>query len=342
MLTLEYLRVILCILFIPATDHSAQRALCAPTAATRKLLYSRELLTATTIITNNSKKSKQIKALLALTNMRSKRMCVAAAPHLLLSLTLLLTLTLCCSTAYGWWGSEDSAAIVQRSKDDQIVFWEKEIKTLRQGEMQRALQKLYQKQAALTAAEAKQGFFYTKPEDKATIRLLDEDYRRSLIEVEQLKEQEQLMLAKLKPLYGVVSIQFAQEQKQTISDSIKLVQKVSYDNAWYSSLFSLREAESISDIIVGFIGQWLIGFIFMYPFAVLYYALWAAPWSVYAYTSGVADIVPAVVAYAVSVLVMCLPFIVLGAAFYCVWVVYKPQLQEAARRAQERRHPHYD
>ncbi|KPI84679.1 hypothetical protein ABL78_6273 [Leptomonas seymouri] len=273
--------------------------------------------------------------------MRPKRAFVAATP-LLLVMALLLSLTLYATSAYGSWSREDAMAVAKRSKDDQIRFWEREVQSLRHGEMESAYRKLYHKQAALEAARKKEGFFYTKAEDKATIRLLDEDYRRSLIEVNQLKEQERLMLAKLKPLYGVVSLQFAQEQKQTISDSIKYVQKASYDNAWYSSLFNLGQAESLSDVIVGFIGQWLIGFMFLYPFAVLYYALWAAPWSVYSYTSGIADLVPAVVAYAMSVLVMCLPIIVLSLGFYVVWRAYLPKIQEAARRAQARQRAHYD
>lgn len=265
---------------------------------------------------------------------------VAAA--VLLAGLLVLSLALCATGAAAWGTTEDATAIAKRSKNDQIQFWEREVRALQQGEMQRAYSKLYQKQAALDAARKKEGFFYTRQEDKATIRLLDEDFRRALIEVSQLKEQERLMMTKLKPLYGVMSLHFAQEQKHTISDSIKYVQTASYDNAWYSSLFNLGEAESITDVVVGFLGQWLVGFVVMYPFAVLYYALWAAPRSVYAYMGGAADLVPAIVAYAVSVLVMCLPIIALGVALYGVWRVYKPRLQEAARRAQARQSGHYD
>lgn len=79
--------------------------------------------------------------------------------------------------------------------------------------MNYAYAKLYTAQTALDSARSREGFFYTRPEDKAAIRLLDEEYRKSLVEVNTLKEQEKLMLAKLKPLYGLVSTQFAQEQK---------------------------------------------------------------------------------------------------------------------------------
>ncbi|AYU80507.1 protein of unknown function - conserved [Leishmania donovani] len=259
-------------------------------------------------------------------------------PTTVATLLLLLCLLASASSVDAWDSSEDAKAMAKRAKHEQIQFWEREVNILRQGELTRAYNKLYQAEAALESARAKQGFFYTRPQDKATIRLLDEDYRRTLVEVKALKEQERLIMAKLKPLYGVVSLHFAQEQKRTISESIKTVQSLSYDNAWYSSLFSLGEAESFSDIIMGFIGNWVIGFVILYPFAVLYYALWAAPWSVYEYTAGAADLVPGAVAYAACVVVMCLPLIVLALTFYLLIRHYGPQLQAAAQQAQARRH----
>ncbi|GET90277.1 hypothetical protein, conserved [Leishmania tarentolae] len=254
------------------------------------------------------------------------------------ALLLVFCLLAGANSVNAWGGGEDATAIAKREKHEQIQFWEREANILRQGEMARAYNKLYKTQAALESARSKQGFFYTRPEDKATIRLLDEDYRRALVELNTLKEQERLIMTKLKPLYGVVSLHFAQEQKRTISESIKTVQSLSYDNAWYSSLFSLGEAESFSDIIMGFIGNWVLGFVILYPFAVLYYAMWAAPWSVYEYTSGVTDLVPGAVAYAMCVLVMCLPLILLALTFYLLIRHYGPQLQAAAQRAQARRH----
>ncbi|KAG5490536.1 hypothetical protein JKF63_00656 [Porcisia hertigi] len=256
------------------------------------------------------------------------------------SVVALLLLCFLASTAEvkAWGGGEDAQAIAKRDKQEQIQFWEREVNTLRQGEITKAYNKLYQAQAALESARKKEGFFYTRPKDKATIRLLDEDYRRALVEVDTLKEQERLMVAKLKPLYGVASLHFVQDQKRTISESIKAVQSLSYDNAWYSSLFSLGEVESFSDIIVGFIGNWVMGFVLLYPFAVLYYALWAAPWSVFEYTSGIADLIPGIVAYTACVVVMCLPLIVLALTIYLIARYYGPQLQAAARRTRARRH----
>lgn len=47
--------------------------------------------------------------------------------------------------------------------------------------MNRAYAKLYTTQTALDSARSREGFFYTRPEDKAAIRLLDEEYRKSLV-----------------------------------------------------------------------------------------------------------------------------------------------------------------
>ncbi|EPY26304.1 hypothetical protein AGDE_07686 [Angomonas deanei] len=143
-----------------------------------------------------------------------------------------------------------------------------------------------------------------------------------------------MMLSKLKPLYGIVSREFVQEQKRSIKDSIQFAKDVSYDNAFYSSLFNIGDAESITDVIAGFFIQWVFNYILVYPFAVLYYAFWTAPRSVYAYSSGITDIVPGVVAYVVSVAVMCAPLVVLLGGMYLVKRKYDVDLRtgRAGRR----------
>ncbi|TPP50878.1 hypothetical protein CGC20_25955 [Leishmania donovani] len=104
-------------------------------------------------------------------------------PTTVATLLLLLCLLASASSVDAWDSSEDAKAMAKRAKHEQIQFWEREVNILRQGELTRAYNKLYQAEAALESARAKQGFFYTRPQDKATIRLLDEDYRRTLVEV---------------------------------------------------------------------------------------------------------------------------------------------------------------
>ncbi|KAK7197649.1 hypothetical protein NESM_000716400 [Novymonas esmeraldas] len=273
---------------------------------------------------------------------RSATAALPPPPLLLLVLLVLLCLLASSGSVCVSGRSDDATAVVGHEKAGQIQFWEREASALRQGEMAAAFKKLYMAQAALEAARRKEGFFYTNEKDRATIRLLDEDYRRTLVEVNALKEQERLIVAKLKPLYGVVSVHFAQEQKTTISNSIKTVQSLSYDNAWFSSLTRLGEAETFTDVIVGFVGSWVLGFLFLYPFALLYYALWAAPWSVYEYSAGVTDLVPGIAAYVVCVGVMCLPLLCLGFSGYLLLRHYGPRLMEAQQQRRQARHPHQD
>eukprot|EP00796_Vickermania_ingenoplastis_P003653 gene3653-2588_t len=106
------------------------------------------------------------------------------------------------------------------------------------------------------------------------------------------------MVAKLKPLYGVLSLQFAQEQKDQMASSISFVKDSSFQNAMFDSIFNIGSAESFTDVISDFFLQWVVCFILMYPFAVLYYALWSLPWSIYAYSSGFTSLFPAFFAYA--------------------------------------------
>lgn len=241
----------------------------------------------------------------------------------------------------------DRKAVMKGDREQQIVLLEQEVSDLRRNELNRAKARVYAAQAALETARRKEGFFYTRPQDRATIQVLDEDFRRSLVEFNRLQDQEKQLVDQLKPLYGVVSRQFVQEQKDTIASSISTVQKMSYDNAWYSSLFSIGEAESLSDLIVGFLVQWLVGYIILYPFAVLYYAVWAAPWSVYSFCSSFSDVIPAVVAYSISVFVMCLPLIALGGCVYLIlrhhgfsYATFKEQMRAQRDAANQR--PHYD
>lgn len=232
--------------------------------------------------------------------------------------------------------------VAKGTRDQQIFFWEQEIQSLRRDELSDAVGKLYTAQATLEGAKRKEGFFYTRPEDKATIRHLDENYQRALVEVQTIREQERMMLAKLKPLYGLLSTQFAQEQKTTISECLSVVQEMSYNNAWWSSLFNIGDAESLTDIIVGFLARWLVGHIILYPFAVLYYAVWAAPWSVYAYCSGAGDLIPAVVVYVISVTVMCLPLVALVGGLYVIAKKYGHSIEEALEGARRRDRFHQD
>lgn len=257
---------------------------------------------------------------------------------LLLLAAVLLCLLLCAGRA-----AADSTDVAHGGpREVRIAFWEQEVRKLRQTELRKAQSDLYAAQAALEQARRREGFFYTDPKDKATIKLLDEDFQRALVEMRTVRDQENMMLSKLKPLYGVVSRQFVAEQKSTIAEAIQTVQEMSYNNAWWSSLFNLNRAESFTDAVLGFFIEWLIGYVVMYPFAILYYGLWAAPRSVWSYCSGLKDLVPALLMYVASVTVMALPMVFLVGGVYLVVRKNLPYIRASMEEAQRRHRYHQD
>lgn len=223
---------------------------------------------------------------------------------------------------------DDSKGVIQREME--IKFWESEIKALREGELQKAVNELTKAGIALESAK-KRGGFFPNAEAKKAVKVLDEEYHSRLRALANVRREEESMLANLKPLYGVLSLPFAQDQRDQISKSITYVKDVTYQSAMWDSLFDLSNAESFTDIIMGFFMRWLTSFVIVYPFAILHYALWALPWSIYAYSSGIDSFIPGIVVYVLSVGVISLPFITLVGGFFLVLKYKKAQF-----------HPHRD
>lgn len=211
------------------------------------------------------------------------------------------------------WGGGNS--IMQR--DEEIYFWENEIKALREGELMPAMNELAKSGAALQNAK-KNGGFFPNAETRKVIKVLDEEYNSRLRALAKVRAEEESMLANLKPLYGVLSIPFAQDQKDQIAKSITYVKDVTYQSALWDSIFDLGNTESFSDIIINFFVRWVTTFMLVYPFAILYYALWVLPWSIYAYSSGILSFIPGVVVYFLSVFAISLPFIALAGGLFLV------------------------
>nr|CCC89903.1 conserved hypothetical protein [Trypanosoma congolense IL3000] len=224
------------------------------------------------------------------------------------------------------------------SREEQIAFWEKEVQKLSTGSLLEAERQLRSAQYALEQANKQKSWFFASEHEKARIQQLDEEYRRRLNEVALLQKQEDMLLAKLKPLYGIVSQRFVQEQRETILSTLHKLKDMSYDQAWYSSMFNIREAESITDLLIGFFVEWFMSYVIMYPFASIYYALWTAPWSIYAYSSGPSDIVVGVLAWVVSVTFMSLPLLALGGGCWYIKRKYGIQFAQLFARPNMPRH----
>lgn len=202
------------------------------------------------------------------------------------------------------------AAESELARAEEIEFWEGEVAALRSGALHRALLDVEAKATRLQKVKSNSGFF-PDATTRATLRTLDEEYQSSMKALARVKEQEEAMLAKIKPLYGMLSLQFAQEQKDQMAASITFVKDQAFNQALFESIFSLGDADSFGEVIAGFFGRWAAVFVLLYPFAIFYYAAWALPWSLYSYSSGIGSFFTALPVYAVSVFVFALPLLVL-------------------------------
>lgn len=222
-------------------------------------------------------------------------------------------------------------------KADQIAFYEAEVDWIRQHEVEPALRQLSQSTAAYDQAK-KAGGWFPNAQQKETIAIMEDEYRRAARQLERVKSRELQTLKKIKPLYGIVSYQWMQEQRASIRNSLKTVNEMAYNQAWWSSLFNSR-AESLTDLIVQFFVSWLISYVILYPFAAIYYLLWESPWSIFDYSSSWTDVFVGVAAWLGTAIAMLLPLAALVVGIYAVAKLYGPQLE--ARAEARRRHGGY-
>jgi hypothetical protein len=184
-----------------------------------------------------------------------------------------------------------SRAVDERKQPKHLAIstLESELDRLRRERLQPAVTELtitQQKHAML-----KQNMpWFPSSAQKSALQASEEGVKRAAQVVVFVQNKEKALMARLKPLYGIVSYEFMQEQRSTISSAVAQVNKLAYDNAWYQSLFDMGRRESIKDVILMFFVQWLLNYVIMYPFAAAYYVFWALPWDIYAYSSGPTDV----------------------------------------------------
>lgn len=231
---------------------------------------------------------------------------------------------------------DDEFSTAVTTKEEQLAVIRTKLRELRAGRLQEALSQLHRAETARNEAKRGAGWIYTS-EERARISRLDHEVERGSRALAAVQREELALEKSIKPLYGIVSLEFYNEQRRTIASSIATVQKMSYDNAWYSGLFNAHRAESFSDLILQFFIEWLVGYVVMYPFAVLHYALWVAPWSIYEYSSSTSDVLVGIVAWLCSVGLMMMPLVALGGGMWLVYKHYGDQIAAAMRERQERR-----
>lgn len=245
--------------------------------------------------------------------------------------------------------SDIESALMHGTREEKILIIQEDLRRLREHELAMALQRYSNAQAAVNMAKSSMGWFPSK-EDKERLVLLEATAQRHSDALTEVQNQERALEARLKPLYGIVSREFWIEQRRAISNSIETVHKMAVDNAWYSSLFSLGNVESLQELIIQAIGQYVIAGLLFYFFGLVFYALWTAPWTVYAYSSSVMDIIPGIISYFLAVGLMLLPLVAcLGSLWAVLYFVGKkeatrngaaPQARQPQQAPPQQHSPH--
>ena len=205
----------------------------------------------------------------------------------------------------------------QLTKQQRIDMIEDEVDRVVEEEVRPALDGLLRLQMQHQQIKRNMPWF-PSAEEKQRLAAVEAETQRATMALQRAQSHELVLRKSLKPLYGLVSYQFMKEQRENIVHSVKKVNDMAYNQAWYSSLFNSHRAESLTDVVVGFFMQWLVAYAFMYPFAWLYYALWSAPRSILEYSSSVTDFGTGVMMWAGWVTVMSLPMIIIGALIYYI------------------------
>jgi len=219
--------------------------------------------------------------------------------------------------------------VMKMSRDAMIFQLEEEREILKRNKLDPALDDVARANQRVNAIRSSQSWFPSASE-KASLQAAQDaayDAQRRLVAVQ---EQERALVAKLKPMLGLVSMEFFGEQRGAIRESLKTVSKLASDNAWWHSIFNLGRAESLTDVLVEYALQYAVVYALAYPFAFLYFALWFAPTTIYAYCESVFDVPMALVMWVAWTALMSLPGIALyfGAKFV---------LKHLAERERERR-----
>jgi hypothetical protein len=230
---------------------------------------------------------------------------------------------------YGGTGAE----LDVMNREEKIAVYHGDLERLRRADLEPALTNWMAKRQRYVTAKGNQPWLPSASQ-KEMLNGIHREMRGAEGALARVQKEETALVARLKPLYGLVSAEFVAEQRHSIASSLKKVNDIAYNQAWYESLFTMGSRESLQDVIVGFFVKWLMSYVIMYPFAVGYYALWVLPWSIWEYASGASDVATGAFMYLMWVGFMMLP--VLG--FYvCVRLFAKYGAPYLARQAEARR-----
>ena len=167
------------------------------------------------------------------------------------------------------------------------------------------------KRAALNDARSKMPYFPSAAQ-KADVRDLEFEYNSAVQHLTHLQDKRTALLNQIKPLHGIWSVAFYEEQRGAIRDTMRSIHKNSYDNAWWSTLFNADSDSSFADVVIQFFTQWMLSYALMLPFAALYFIVFQTPYVIWQYSSRPSDLVTGLVAWVLSALAFLLPVALFG------------------------------
>lgn len=202
------------------------------------------------------------------------------------------------------------------SREEKIYQLTNQIAELREFELAPAFQRYAAEVERDRAFQKSQPWFPSASEkDAAAASTARVDEAKRALEV--VVSKETALVKARKPLYGIVSREFMDEQRLSMGSSLREVNRMAKEQVFYGAFFDGGRAESLSELIVMLVMRYVMTYLLCYPFAVGYYAFFVLPTSLYEYSSGTTDVFTAAVAYVLLVALMLTPIACLvGGVWY--------------------------
>jgi len=216
------------------------------------------------------------------------------------------------------------------AKDQKISQLENKLADVRESEVLPAADALSKRKSALLHAKEAAGWFPSSAQKEHIARLERETDQAALV-LQRAEARALDLHSRLKPLYGIISTEYYEEQKAVFKKTLGFVSDAGYNNAWWSTLFNSRH-ESLSDLIIGFFVQWILSALVIYIPAGIWFLGWNTPWALWAYSSSWTDFFVGLFVWCLSVVVYLIPpALIIGAVYL---LLRGGALQRQQQRAQ--------
>ena len=201
--------------------------------------------------------------------------------------------------------------LAELSRDAQIATLEVEA-----NEAQRAAEPALAKLSQLRAEQRRvdNGIIFSSAAAKAMQPAVDAAER----DAAEMVREVAVIRAKIKPLYGVVSVQHLDEHRRAIADSFEDAVELGQRNVWIDAIFSRGDRDgSLQGLLMQMMMSFLVGLLWGYVIGFIRFVL-TSPFTIYAYCSSVLDLPSALAMWAVGIVLFLLPLLALVAS--CVLV----------------------